>query len=89
MSPVVEAYAGGSYPEHPRAFTWAGKRWTVQEILTRRREPNGIGFTVRCAQDRALFDLFYDNGKDEWQIHPTQLPLNAQEKITKPPPQGA
>jgi hypothetical protein len=89
MSPVVEAYAGGSYPERPRAFTWEGKRLAVQEILERRREPNGIGFIVGTAHDRVLFDLFYDSEKDAWVIQPTQLPLNAQETIIKPTLQGA
>ncbi len=70
MKLEVEAYAGGTYPEHPRAFIWEGSRWEVQEILSRRREPHGVGFIVRCSQDQALFDLFYDTEKDEWQIRP-------------------
>lgn len=68
MKPAVEAYAGGSYPESPRALLWEGCRYEVQEVLDRRREPRGIGFLVRCSPDRTLFDLFYDIEKDIWQI---------------------
>ena len=70
MKSVVEAYAGSTYPESPRALIWEGHRFEVQEILDRRREPHGIGFLVCCTQDQALFDLYYDTERDDWQIQP-------------------
>jgi len=70
VKPAVEAYAGGSYPESPRALIWEGCRYEVQEILGRRREPRGIGFLVRCSPNQALFDLFYELENEEWQIQP-------------------
>jgi hypothetical protein len=70
MSPEVECYAGGSYPERPKAFQWEGQRYEVQEIIQRWREPEGIGFLVRCSPDERIFDLFYTSRKDYWQISP-------------------
>ncbi len=70
MSPEVECYAGATYPERPKAFQWEGQRYEVQEIIQRRREPEGIGFLVCCSPDERLFDLFYTSRKDCWQISP-------------------
>ena len=72
---AVEAYAGGSYPESPRALIWEDRRYEVQEILDRRREPHGIGFLVRCSPDQALFNLFYESENEEWQIQPKGFAL--------------
>ena len=70
MTHAVEAYAGSTYPESPRALIWEDCRYEVQEILHRRREPQGVGFIVRCNPDQAMFDLFYESEKEEWQIQP-------------------
>lgn len=76
VKPSVEAYAGSAYPESPRAIIWEENRYEVQEILDRRREPDGVGFFVRCSPDRALFDLFYNLENDEWQIRPKGFALS-------------
>lgn len=68
MSTEVACYAGGSSPETPRAFTWEGQRYLVREVLTRRREPHGLGFLVICSPGDAIFDLFYLMKADQWQI---------------------
>jgi hypothetical protein len=70
MSPDVECYAGSVYPERPKAFQWEGQRYEVLEILQRRREPDGIGFLVRCEPDKRCFDLFYLLVEDQWRITP-------------------
>jgi len=66
----VECYAGGSYPEDPRAVTWEGQRYVVQAILKRRRTPEGIGFLVQCSPEERTFDLFYLTRETRWQIQP-------------------
>jgi hypothetical protein len=70
MSTEVECYAGGSSPETPRAFTWEGQRYLVGEVLTRRREPTGLGYLVHCSPGDAIFDLFYLIEAEQWQIQP-------------------
>ncbi len=70
MTSRVEAYAGSTYPEQPRAFQWENQHYEVQAILDRRREPEGVGFLVRCDPGNALFDLFYNSIQDKWQIQP-------------------
>lgn len=70
MSPEVESYAGATYPERPKAFHWDGQRYHVQEIIQRRREPEGTGFLVRCDLDEKYFDLFYNSIENRWRITP-------------------
>lgn len=70
MKPEVECYAGSTYPEEPRAFTWETQRYTVIEVLQRRRTPEGIGFLVNCKPGPVHFDLFYVIHEDCWQIQP-------------------
>ena len=70
MSHPVECYAGSSYPERPRAFLWQGTRYLVSEVITRRREPDGVGFLVCCTPDEIVFDLFYLIKSDQWLITP-------------------
>jgi len=65
---MVECYAGSTYPERPLSFTWHGTHYEVCDIIDRRRQPAGIGFLVRCTPGNALFDLFYNETKDQWQI---------------------
>lgn len=70
MTAKVECYAGSTYPEHPRALTWENQRYQVCDIIQRRREPDGVGFLVRCAPDDMLFNLFYLTKEEHWQIQP-------------------
>ena len=71
MNAEVECYAGSSSPESPRALTWEGQRYVVEEIIKRRREPHGVGFLVRCLPDNTVFDLFYLTEEEQWQILPS------------------
>ena len=73
MTTHVECYAGASYPEKPRALTWQGHRYTVDAILSQKREPDGLRFQVRCRPDDALFDLFYSITTNAWQIQSAGL----------------
>jgi hypothetical protein len=68
MTAEVECYAGSTYPEKPRAFSWEGQRYEVQTILDQYREPDGIGFRVRCLPGGMLFNLFYSFSEDRWRI---------------------
>ena len=70
MTDTVECYAGSTYPERPRAFTWQGVRFEVSEIIDQRREPDGILFLVRCEKDEKLFELFYNSISMEWRVEP-------------------
>ena len=83
MTTEVACYAGGSSPETPRAFTWQGQRYLVRKVLTRRREPIGLGFLVRCTPGKAIFDLFYLIEADQWQIQPKGFIID-EEGPTKP-----
>jgi hypothetical protein len=71
MNAEVECYAGSSYPESPRALTWEGQCYIVEEIISQRREPHGIGFIVRCEPENTVFDLFYLTEEEQWQIIPS------------------
>jgi hypothetical protein len=83
MTPVVECYAGSTYPERPRAFHWEDQRYEVQSVINQRREPAGVGFLVRCSPDDALFDLFYQTDENTWQIRPKGF-VNQKEKPRPP-----
>ncbi|MEA3325902.1 MAG: hypothetical protein U9R53_01105 [Chloroflexota bacterium] len=68
MTPEVECYAGSTYPEQPRAFSWEDQHYQVLAVLQRRREPEGVGFLVRCAPGESVFDLFYLTEEAAWKI---------------------
>ena len=68
MTDWVECYAGGSYPEKPRAVIWEGQRYLVETIHDQRRVPDGVGFRVLCQPDETIFDLFYNINLDTWEI---------------------
>jgi hypothetical protein len=70
MTPIVECYAGSTYPERPRAFFWEGQRYEVKEIIDQHREPDGILFLVLCEKDEKLFELFYNSTSMEWRVEP-------------------
>lgn len=70
MTEKVTCYAGSAYPESPRSFVWKDQRYVVDRIITRRREPHGVGFLVQCSPGHALFDLFYLTEEEKWHIKP-------------------
>jgi len=63
----VECYAGAEYPERPRAFTWDGTRYHVQEFLSRWKDPYGPGFRVRTPGG-LIFELNYRQEEDLWLV---------------------
>ena len=69
---AVEAYAGGSYPGHPRAVTWRGRRYTVEAVLRRWRTPEGLFFNVQCHSGPRL-TLHYEETSDTWRAFRTEL----------------
>jgi hypothetical protein len=70
MINTVECYAGSSYPEKPRAFSWEDQHYQVMEIINRSRDPEGLKFFVCCSPGNRLFDLHYKLITGRWQIHP-------------------
>jgi len=70
MKNEVACYAGSTYPERPLSFRWEGTAYRVQETIDQRRQPDGVGFLVACSPDGAVFDLFYRQVEDDWQIQP-------------------
>lgn len=68
MADIVECHSGYEYGERPVALVWHGGRLEVAEILDRRRIPGGKCFRILTA-DQQIFELFYGELYDEWQIH--------------------
>lgn len=64
---VVECYSGEMYAERPLAFHWQGERLEIVQIETRWQSPEGRYFRVRVKDER-IFDLFYDETLDKWQV---------------------
>lgn len=66
MSDVqVEAYSGAHYAERPRAFTLAGERHVVVDILDQWRLPDSVGFRVRT-ESGLIFELVYREAEQQW-----------------------
>lgn len=65
--PFVECHSGYTYGERPIALHWEGERLLIQQIEARWRIPGGPGFRVRT-EDGQVFELFYAEQPDEWQI---------------------
>jgi len=68
----VESYSGYKAHESPRAFTFGGKRYAVQEVIdqwyeggVRSDSPIINYFRVR-ADDGKDYLLRYDSNQDEW-----------------------
>ncbi len=68
MHAQVECRSDLNYADTPLAFYWEGQRLEVEELLARWLAPQGRGFRVR-AQGNQVFELYYDEQKEEWQIH--------------------
>jgi hypothetical protein len=69
MISPVECYSGVEYAEYPVSFEWQGVRLQIAEILGRRRHPGGKSFRVRIMDER-IFELFYEEESQAWQIEP-------------------
>jgi len=74
---AVEAYAGGSYPGHPRAVTWRGRRYQIEAVDRQWRTPEELVFVVRC-RDGPRLTLRYDDSSDTWraEVPCPQAPLS-------------
>ncbi len=70
MKSRVECYAGASYPEDPRAVWWQGRRYPVEAIPNRQREPGGLRFLVTCSPGERQFELYYDSLTGTWDVEP-------------------
>lgn len=58
-----------TYAERPVFFVWAGNRYHIKRIEAEWRTPQGKEFRVR-SNGEEIFDLFYIEDYDEWQICP-------------------
>jgi hypothetical protein len=67
MVELVECRSNLNYADTPLAFYWEGRHLKVDELLESRRTPHGKGFRVKATGDQ-VFELFYDEAKDAWQI---------------------
>ena len=63
----VECYAGDRGDQEPRAFTLAGRRFEVREILDRWLAPSHRYFKVRVDDGRD-FVLRHDGPSGDWEI---------------------
>jgi len=68
MVELVECRSDLNYADAPLAIYWEGQRLKVVELLASWCTPQGKGFRVKAAGDQ-VFELFYDEGKEAWQIH--------------------
>lgn len=69
MNAQVFCRSSSEYAEQPTALVWEGNRLEINEIVSRGRVPEGKIFRVRTDDER-IFDLNYDQLRDEWQIKP-------------------
>ncbi len=67
MSDLVECRSDFEYSQRPVAFTWQGKRITVDELLSQVRTPAGYTFRVR-SDELGAFELTYDFNTDQWSV---------------------
>jgi hypothetical protein len=68
-SELVECHSGYEYAERPVAFYWEGNRGEIEAIEAQWSLPGGKQFRVRTQYER-IFELFYDELKDEWRVNP-------------------
>lgn len=68
----VESYSGYKFDESPRAFTFGGKRYIVEEIIDRwyegglRSDAPIINYFRVLADDEREYLIRYDTYHDEW-----------------------
>ncbi len=65
--PKVTCYSGKDDAGQPKTLLWRGKTRAIRVILAEWDEPEGKGFRV-ITVDGAVFDLFYDQNKNTWDI---------------------
>ncbi len=74
-SPLVEAYAGTSYPERPLRVFWRDRWRTISEVEHQEQHPDRRCFTVRLTPDRQRDDirlrLCYHYQNDAWSVEPS------------------
>ncbi len=63
----VVCYAGGRYPERPRAFLYRETWLEVAEVERRERTPGEMRFRVRVADGRRFW-LSYVALRDAWGV---------------------
>ena len=75
---TVECYAGSTYPERPRAFTWRGRHYTITHVQRQWRERASAGeesaalvFVVEVESGH-VFTLRYAPATENWQINPLE-----------------
>ena len=66
---VVECHSGHTYAERPTAFHWEGEQLAIETIEAEWRSPNAKHFQV-TTKNGQIFELIYDEAKDNWQIQP-------------------
>ncbi|MCE5209552.1 MAG: hypothetical protein LLG42_14735 [Chloroflexi bacterium] len=71
----VECYSGSRYGEHPLAFVYEGRRYTIANIIRQWRMPEGLCFRILTQEEKPslegqLFDLIYLEYEDEWNVFP-------------------
>ena len=65
MRVPVQCYSGYTYAERPDSFLWQGELHRVQGIEKEWQEPGERHFRVRTEGNK-LFELCYNESKDEW-----------------------
>ena len=69
---AVECYAGHAYPTDPRAFTYRGARWIVEQVASTWRTPDAVWFRVVTEQNE-WFTLAYYEDEYAWVILSTDV----------------
>jgi hypothetical protein len=63
----VQCYSGHTYAERPDSFVFQSTAHKVEKVEKEWREPGERHFQVRT-QDNKLFELCYNEQKDEWAL---------------------
>lgn len=73
-APIVEAYAGTSYPQRPLRVFWRNRWHTIAEVQHQEQHPDRRCFIVRLAPARKRDDirlrLCYHYRNDTWSVEP-------------------
>ena len=63
----VECYSGYKYAQEPRAFTWRGHRYAIQQVERAWLAPEGPHFLVQT-EEGGTYELAYDEAEDAWSL---------------------